>query len=221
MVDSKGSTPERELLKLIENEKGASSVSPSRVKRKIGLFSLSGLKGRLSFLKNKISKSFSIQGLNIKTLNKVLAIVLFLLFAYVTTDMVLSMGSLQEELEGAFFIDREPSSYYISDVPPPEDMNYYLDKVEKRDIFSLVSRKTVKTLKKQEVKEKAGARDKTKHLKLVGISWSDDPDAMIEDTLAHKTLFVKKGDMISDVRVEDIFKDKVILNYKGEKIEIK
>ena len=57
MVDSKGSTPERELLKLIEDEKSVPSTSSSKVKRSVGFFSLGSLKGRFSFLKNKISIS--------------------------------------------------------------------------------------------------------------------------------------------------------------------
>ena len=58
-------------------------------------------------------------------------------------------------------------------------------------------------------------------MKLVGIAWSDNPDAMIEDTKVKKTYFVKQGDIINGVRIERIFRDKVVLTYKGEKIELK
>jgi hypothetical protein len=55
----------------------------------------------------------------------------------------------------------------------------------------------------------------------VGISWSDDPDVMIEDTKTQRTFFLKKGQMIDDIKLEAVFKDKVILNYLGEEIELK
>ncbi|MCK5491883.1 MAG: hypothetical protein KAJ14_02090, partial [Candidatus Omnitrophica bacterium] len=61
----------------------------------------------------------------------------------------------------------------------------------------------------------------TKNLKLVGISWSNNPDALIEDTEALRSFIVRKGDMIGEVKVDDILKDKVLLGFKGEQIEIK
>jgi len=42
--------------------------------------------------------------------------------------------------------------------------------------------------------------DMTASLKLVGISMSDNPDAMIEDTKLQKTYFVKMGSMVGDLR---------------------
>jgi type II secretory pathway component PulC len=62
----------------------------------------------------------------------------------------------------------------------------------------------------------------TKHLRLVGISWSDDPDIMIEDTKTQRTLFLKKGKLIdNEIKVQAVFKDKVILSYNGEEIELR
>jgi type II secretory pathway component PulC len=62
----------------------------------------------------------------------------------------------------------------------------------------------------------------TQNLKLVGISWSNDPDVMIEDTQNHRTLFLKKGRLINnEIKVEAIFKDKVVLSYQGEEIELR
>jgi type II secretory pathway component PulC len=56
----------------------------------------------------------------------------------------------------------------------------------------------------------------------VGISWSADPDVMIEDGKTQRTIFLKKGQLVdNEIRVEAVFKDKVILSYKGEEIELK
>ena len=63
--------------------------------------------------------------------------------------------------------------------------------------------------------------DATETLKLVGISWSNDPDAIIEDTKDTKTFFVKTGQKIGEVKVQAIFKDKVVLSYQGEETELK
>jgi type II secretory pathway component PulC len=56
----------------------------------------------------------------------------------------------------------------------------------------------------------------------VGIAWSNDPDAMIEDTKTHRTFFLKKGQTIDEeIKVQAIFKDRVVLSYKGEEIELR
>ncbi|MCX5711978.1 MAG: hypothetical protein NTY47_02765 [Candidatus Omnitrophica bacterium] len=48
-------------------------------------------------------------------------------------------------------------------------------------------------------------------LKLVGIIWSDSPQAMIEDTKGQKTYLLGNGDLIGDIKVKKIFNDKVVL----------
>ena len=46
-------------------------------------------------------------------------------------------------------------------------------------------------------------------------------DAMIEDTQALRTFFVKRGQMLGQVKVEAIFKDKIILSCDGEEAELR
>ncbi|MFH0796404.1 MAG: hypothetical protein V2A65_05020 [Candidatus Omnitrophota bacterium] len=62
----------------------------------------------------------------------------------------------------------------------------------------------------EELEELAG------NLKLVGVSWSSDPDVMIENTKTNKTYFLKKGDGIEGgIKIEQVLRDKIILGYKG------
>src|SRR3989338_4347464 len=63
----------------------------------------------------------------------------------------------------------------------------------------------------------------TKNLRLVGISWSADPDVMIEDTNMQRTFFLKKGQVMENinVKVEAVFKDKVVLSCDGEEAELR
>ena len=66
------------------------------------------------------------------------------------------------------------------------------------------------------------ASEATKNLALVGISWSNDPDVMIEDTKDNRTFFLKKGQLIDNqIKVEAIFKDHVVLSYGGEEVELR
>jgi type II secretory pathway component PulC len=64
--------------------------------------------------------------------------------------------------------------------------------------------------------------DRAKDFSLVGIAWSADPEAMVEDGKNKKTYFVKRGQPLdSEVKVVTIFKDKVILTYKGKEFELR
>ncbi len=64
-------------------------------------------------------------------------------------------------------------------------------------------------------------RSRVQDLKLVGISWSDVPDALIEDMVTHTTFFLKKGQSIEGgILVKDIYKDKVIVESHGRQVEL-
>jgi type II secretory pathway component PulC len=58
-------------------------------------------------------------------------------------------------------------------------------------------------------------------LKLVGVLWSDKPQAMIENTREQKTYFVGIGDKIGVVSVKNIFENKVILSKDLEEWELR
>lgn len=59
------------------------------------------------------------------------------------------------------------------------------------------------------------------HLKLVGVDWSNEPVALIEDSRTGKTYFAKKNDSVSDAKVKQIFKDKVIVQVRHQTVELK
>jgi type II secretory pathway component PulC len=101
-------------------------------------------------------------------------------------------------------------------------VSYYLEKVRERDIFKIGGKRTAASIESKEVKTPTSRIiEATENLKLVGISWSSDPDAMIEDAKAVRTFFVKVGQMIGEVKVQAIFKDRVILRYSGEEIDLR
>ena len=103
-------------------------------------------------------------------------------------------------------------------------VSYYLEKARGRDIFQMV--------RDEEPRAKSVSRanppsqritELIKNLRLVGISWSADPDVMIEDTNLQRTFFLKKGQIIENinVKVEAVFKDKVVLTCEGEEAELR
>jgi len=98
-----------------------------------------------------------------------------------------------------------------------EAFTVYQDAVRKRDIFNPVTQNVSasagigKTAQFQEI---------TKDLSLVGIYWGASPEAMIEDTAAKKTYFLKRGDEVKGIIIKEILKDRVVLQYRNEEIEL-
>ncbi len=64
-------------------------------------------------------------------------------------------------------------------------------------------------------------KELTKDLTLLGIITGDSNQAIIEDKGSKKTFFLYQGDSFGEFRVFDIKESMVILNYKGEKIELR
>ena len=58
------------------------------------------------------------------------------------------------------------------------------------------------------------------NLSLLGIITGDNNQAVIEDKTLKKTFFLYKGDSIGELKVYEIKNSVVILDYKGEKIEL-
>ena len=151
-------------------------------------------------------------------MNSALAVVLLALAVYASADAYLSWRRLKMTPKLNFQsektqVDAVPQSAGL------KDSAYYLNEVMERDIF-----KDGAIAKVEKTKEVAtvDANEATKNLSLVGISWSANPDVIIEDKESHRTYFVKRGQMVGEnVRVEAVFKDHVILSNEGEEFELR
>ncbi|MDD5079802.1 MAG: hypothetical protein PHH68_05695 [Candidatus Omnitrophica bacterium] len=147
---------------------------------------------------------------------------LVLCIVFLTGFFVFSFYSSWKGLKRASQADMAPvpvskQEGMSRDVSPLKGLIYYVDGIGKRDIFRMGGKfdngAENATLSKLE--------ELAQTLKLVGISWSDDPDAMIEDSQMSQTFFVKKGQKIGEFTVENISKDKVSLRSGKEIIELK
>lgn len=59
--------------------------------------------------------------------------------------------------------------------------------------------------------------DNRNNLKVVGIMYgSQPPQAIIEDTKTKNSLILKEGDLLGEVKIQKIYRDKVTMDYKGE-----
>jgi hypothetical protein len=147
MAEDKQTTPEQQLLKLIEEQnrsgpKGASQApaAAAPAPRKANGLSLAkmpgALLGRLSFWKRKTKKKARVGRLNfgIAEINKVLATACAALFIYVVFDAGASARNLQRPPN--FAPPKElQASVKKETLRPLEETSYYLEKVSSRDIF--------------------------------------------------------------------------------------
>ena len=229
MAQEKPSTPEKQLLNLIEDSQEQDG-SQKKIKRSsFNLVSLAALRGRYSFLLESIRSGsfFKKTFFDIKGINKILQICIALLILYIIVHFTLSTIKLKEIPEFAANISR--SSGEIRSVElTSQRISDYLEGPRSRNIFRFGDSPIVE---KEEVEEVARpveiivskAELLAQNLELVGIGWSDNPDVMIKNNEMNKTYFLKRGERIEGlIKVEAVFQDKVILTYgDGQEIELR
>ena len=230
MAENKPITPEQQLLKLIEGQgkpgaEGKTAQGKPRG-RSISLRSFakipSAILASLSFWKRRAKKkSFSKRSpFSIGEVNKALVAVTAVLFVYVIFDAAASARNLQRPPNFAPMKEAKAKAAKETTAPLAE-ASYYLQKVSSRDIFKEGDVPLAVQTAPEAVNMMETA-DAVAGLALVGISWSSNPDAIIEDKSKQRTYFVKRGQDVGDgVKVEAIFKDHVVVTYEDREYELR
>jgi len=189
-------TPEEKLLKIIENPQiDKQRISVTAIKRKI--FNPASL---ISSIKGiRIDRNL-IRRLNINAANKIAVVLCVLISIFWIYDSLNTDAALKRRFEAMSKVTnvREPAEEAPS--VPEVALNDLLARSKTRNIFTLIP---------------AGAQvEKSADLsgvKLVGILWSDNPQAMIEDTKEKKTSLLSAGDSVGNFKIKDILKNKVVI----------
>lgn len=92
--------------------------------------------------------------------------------------------------------------------------SFYLEGIKNRKIFSSAAAEDT-----QKVIGTASA-DLIKDINLVGIISGEEPQAVIEDKKAQKTYYLKKGQYIGELQLEDILEGKIVLEFNGQNYEL-
>lgn len=189
-------TAEEKLLKMMQ--KSASSVA---VKPSVPLPS-----------KKKFKFVFTVGLLNTLLFLGIIACV----FALVV-EMRSGFSLLRQAVE---FPQESKTSASLNDIALPAipDADYYLHKINERNIFKpfvpkVVAKKAVQGIVQMMTK-----------FKLVGISWLDLPETasiMIEDIHKNETFFLKQGEQLEGVTVKAIYTDRAVFSHENEETTIK
>ena len=196
-------TPEEKLLKIIESPQTAKA--PLGPRDQMVVFFRSGV-GR--WLKGVQFDSKIFQRINLKTVNKVLAGVvvaatLVYLFFYVRIE-----SFLRQRLKQVTTTTENANTAGAKEMSAPSvKIEEVLARVRQRNIFTFSGSSSPRG-------QKSASPDVYKmieRMKLVGILWSEKPQAMIEDSQSAKTYFVSAGDAIGTLTVKKVLRDKVVL----------
>jgi hypothetical protein len=219
---------EKELLKTIEE----SSENGSKKKSKHFAANTGELKSRSLFFFDKLKNDFfspkindfkqkfisSDDGtLNFDTIQNILKLgVYLLLLSYLVT-----VG------RSIYRLNHIPT-FNVSAVKPGQisakeasntlkEFVHYSSILLERNIFTPPAEKE----QPREATEISKARQLTDNLKVTGISWSENVKecfVMVEDIKKEVTYFLQEGDQILNLTVNEIARDKVILDYQGEEV---
>lgn len=202
-------TPEEKLLRIIESP--PQNVRPLRPARSILDFKFS-----LKLLKTKYTEKLKSLA-SLKTANMVLLVlsVAVTLFLGIDFWMGLPRASAWTHLE-AMAKKQGVGDLRIENLEP---ISIYLQEITQRNIFALL------TPARQDVLQNPVSDliigDLKENLRVVGIIWSDAPQVMIEDVKDARTYLLNRGGKIKEARVKEILKDRVILSYDNQEIELK
>lgn len=199
-------TPEEKLLKIIEN--------PGMVEKKKASPALKNINALQSWLKNFDIKAAIPKRIDIRTVNRILAVLCIVITLVLISDFLNGKFTFRKKLNKILAGTTAKNTAGKNIAIPEVKTEQLIADSKKRNIFTLEPEKE-KPIARSDI---AGA---AVELKLVGILWSDNPQAMIEDTRAQKTYLVSAGDKIGTVNVKSILVDKVVLSKDTEEWDLR
>ena len=201
-------TSEEKLLRLIEN--------PDKVKGSKSPFKK--FQPRIPALKDWV-KSLNlllrerVKQLDINTINKGLIVLAVLLTGVLVFDFFRNQPDLSWLLRDRSYVsvEKQEEQPAISTLLLAD----YQKEIKERNIFSLLPKEA--SPKEKTTVDAVSVLD---DFKLVGIIWADNPQAIIEDIDEKKTYLLNAGDEIKKIKIKKILKNKVIVDFEGEEMEL-
>ncbi|MBN2120287.1 MAG: hypothetical protein JW734_04460 [Candidatus Omnitrophica bacterium] len=194
------STPEEKLLKILEDPTVAKRSPSAVTKGKVSLFA--GLSGSLEGLKN------AFKSLKLETVNRIL---LGLCVAF-TILAVFDFMKISSDLEDRFAQIQENSAIAAVDQTKKISLETNINEIQaqarKRNIFTFIPAAPEKKIS-------LDTSETIKSLKLVGVIWSDNPQAMIEYTKSGKTHLLGAGETIEGFKVKKVLRNQVLIEREG------
>ena len=207
-MEKDNTTPEEKLLKIIENPELSE-------KRKVpGKEEISGkLNELISRYKNLHFDINALKNVEVRTINKIVAVICAVITLFVIYDVVHNNIIFGRKFQNITAEPAGTAAERAKAINIDVKVKDVLSQARNRNIFTLLPPKPT-TIERVDI---GGPVE----LKLVGVLWSDNPQAMIENIKEQKTYFVGVGDKIGVVTVKAIMQNKVILSKDTEEWELR
>ncbi len=213
-------SPEERLLSLIKNKnkKAAAITTPQAPKEASGEAVISKADERLDgMLRSELFKNKLFEPSTLKNVNRYLVVILVVLILYFMIDLIVvrPYKNVQSIVSKALTNKDEKNFILETDkIAVMKDYSSYSSAIPGKTAFGQSQVGAGLT-------EEVGASgDSPEQVGLVGIIAGDNPQAIIEDKKAQKTYYLNKGQSFNGYVVEEISKDKVVLDYEGKKISL-
>jgi type II secretory pathway component PulC len=207
-MEEKKITPEERLLKIIENPNQQVSRKQTDTKTKGGVSQAKGandiLKSAPDIFRAINRKIFRTPGF--RMVNKTLLVFSVLMTIFVFFDFFKFAGTMNKKFETVRSSTGTAEMSKNQGPVPVFDPASSLALSRKRNMFALLSLSANAASDiPEDIAQVIGS------FKLVGIMWSANPQAMVENSKEQKTFLVNTGDFIGPVTVKKILRDRVIL----------
>ena len=175
------------------------------------------------FLRLQNLKQLFVDGVDLNAVNRVSTLILVVLVACGVVLATNQNPSIQRLMEAVSRIRFE--QFRTRAVEGFQAMDYYLNQVRTRDIFSIpeeVEKQVEHVEPSPPPAPKPQLKDLANGLKVVGIARGDIPKAMIQDGATQEVYFLKEGEIVgkTEIRVKQILRDKVVISYGGEEMDL-
>lgn len=194
--------PEEKLLRLIRKEKKENLDDKKRSDQAASAAKLSAY-----FFAGGLASFFS--------LKKIIWLVFISACIYLAVTLIYPFFGFKEEILPEVEEAHESKNTPLEESRPYE---FYLKGIKERQIFT--SPPVQEVVKPQSVISADQVKDLVKDIILIGVIAGEQPQAIIEDKKAQKTYYLNKGQFFGELQIADIAEGKVIIDYKGEKVEL-
>lgn len=212
-------TPEERLLNLIRRP--AKKTSKQKPKEQIAASQENKSSKHVSSLiipkipafKEKKFIFTGIKLVNFVLINRLILLTVFIALALLSFDLFFHSPNFSKSIISS---TAKPKTISLKE-KEIKPYSYYQQEISKRNLFKSGP---LESKVKKVIPAGSTFKELMKGLELLGIVSGDNPQVIIEDKKLHKTYFLYTGDYLGEIKVEEVYSNRVILEFKGERISL-
>lgn len=208
-------TPEEKLLKIIENPQTERRKAPGAAIIGKG----AGVKGAGDWFKKLRIDKNTIKNISLKTMNKMVLALCIIFTLFFIFDFIRMGSSFLRKLSKITAEAAAPEAKEQRANLKEANIIEAINLSKRHNIFSFLPPEASSTPQLSTMPLEV--EEIIKNLKLVGIIWSNNPQAIIENTKEQKTYLLNAGDKMKIIDIKKILRDRVILSKDNQEWELR